>query len=71
MSVAITAPRLLRLPEVLNRTGLSRSSIYLAVKRGTFPAPAKIGTRASAWSENSVTSWIEIRLASSREKVQK
>ncbi|MBF0371129.1 MAG: AlpA family phage regulatory protein [Magnetococcales bacterium] len=34
--------RIIRRPEVQNRTGLSRSSIYLKISRGEFPAPIRL-----------------------------
>ena len=37
---------MLRLPTVKARTGLSRSTIYLRISRGTFPAPVSLGGRA-------------------------
>ena len=37
---------ILRLPQVKIRTGLSRSSIYAAVKSGEFPAPVSLGSRS-------------------------
>lgn len=37
------AHSLLRLPAVKARTGLSRSSIYVKIARGTFPAPIQLG----------------------------
>jgi prophage regulatory protein len=54
--------RLLRLPEVIARVGLRRSSIYAQIKRQTFPAAVKLGERAVAWSESSVNGWIDARL---------
>ena len=45
---------------------LSRSTIYAAVKAGTFPAPVRIGARAVAWRISEVEQWLEARpLASS------
>ena len=45
---------------------LSRSTIYAAVKAGTFPAPVRIGARAVAWRVSEVEQWLEARpLASS------
>lgn len=38
---------LLRLPKVIERTGLSRSSIYALITKGMFPAPVRIGERVS------------------------
>lgn len=49
---------LLRLRDVQKQTGLSRSGLYAAVKKGTFPAPIKIGIRAVAWRASQITQWI-------------
>ena len=38
-----TPPRILRLPLVRERTGLSRSSIYLRISEGRFPRPVSLG----------------------------
>ena len=40
---------------------LSRSTIYAAVKAGTFPAPVRIGARAVAWRVSEVEQWLEAR----------
>lgn len=48
---------LLKLPSVMKETALSRSSIYAAVKSGTFPAPILIGKRAVAWRAEDLASW--------------
>ncbi len=39
-------PRVLRMPVVTGRTGLSRSHIYVKIKSGEFPAQFVLGTRA-------------------------
>ena len=49
--------KIYRLPEVMNMTGLSRSSIYLRVSTNEFPKPIKIGRRAVGWPEESVIAW--------------
>lgn len=54
---------LLRLPLVKARTGLSRSEIYRRIALGQFPAPVKLGERASAWPESEVSNWIALRIA--------
>lgn len=53
--------RFLRLPAVLERTGMSRSWIFQAVKDERFPAPMRIGGRAIAWREQEVTCWLDAR----------
>lgn len=55
--------RLERLPVVKRRTGLSRSDLYRRIAAGTFPAPVKLGVRASAWVEIEISEWIESRIA--------
>jgi len=50
--------RILRIREVLYRTGLSRSVFYLHVKDGTFAAPVRIGKRSVGWAEGAVQKWI-------------
>jgi prophage regulatory protein len=54
---------ILRLPEVRQRTGLSRSSIYLAMARGDFPKPISLGAKAVGWIDAEIDDWIERRLA--------
>lgn len=54
---------LIRLPSVTAATGLSRSEIYRRVSAGTFPAPTKLGPRASAWPEHEVMAWCQARIA--------
>jgi len=50
---------LLRLPAVLQRTGLSRSQLYRLIAAGKFAPPHHLaGTRASAWSSEDVNQWI-------------
>lgn len=54
--------RLLRLPEVREKTGKSTSSIYDAIAAGTFPRPVKVGPRTAAWIEAEVDYWIADRI---------
>lgn len=49
--------RIYRLPQVMEMTGLSRSSIYLAVSRNKFPKPMKLGSRAIGWKEEALAQW--------------
>jgi len=64
--------RLIRLPEVLSRTGYGRTSIYRKMEDGSFPKSIKLGgppldpsafdSRAVAWIEDDVDQWIESRI---------
>src|SRR3546814_19493733 len=50
--------RIIRLPTVLNRTGLSRSTLYRKIAESTFPAPVQISVHGAGWWESAVTRWI-------------
>ena len=58
--------RFLRLPEVLARTGLSRSTVYVRLDQGRFPRPVSLGARAVGWIEAEVDEWMRERIAASR-----
>ncbi|MAR56962.1 MAG: AlpA family transcriptional regulator [Rickettsiales bacterium] len=57
--------RIIRLPEVKARTGLSRSTIYRYIDAGAFPRPVSLGARAIGWFEGQVDEWIESRATTS------
>jgi prophage regulatory protein len=57
---------ILRLPTVKDRTGLSRSTIYLRISEGTFPKSISLGSRAVGWIESEINEWLEQRIESSR-----
>lgn len=59
--------KILRLPIVLDRTGLSRSTVYLRVSEGKFPRPVSLGARAVGWIETEVEEWIVDQIEGSRE----
>jgi prophage regulatory protein len=52
---------ILRIQDVMARTALSRSTVYLKVSRGEFPALAKLGERAVGWSSADIDAWIAAR----------
>jgi prophage regulatory protein len=49
---------ILRRKQVEQRTGLSRSSIYLRIQDNTFPKPIPLGARAVGWLEHEVEEWL-------------
>lgn len=55
--------RFLRLPAIIEITGLNRATIYEMIERGAFPRPCKIGARAIAWPESDLEDWINERIA--------
>ena len=54
--------RLLRLPEVLHRIGISRSGLYQRMADGEFPPPVKLG-RTSVWIEDEIDAWMNALIA--------
>jgi len=51
--------RLLRIGEVIRRTGLSKSEIYRRVQDKRFPPQIRISHRVAAWPESAVNNWVE------------
>jgi prophage regulatory protein len=51
-------PRILRLPSVMDVTGLSPSSIRKMASTGDFPSPVRLGPRALGWLESDVIGWL-------------
>lgn len=65
------APAMLKLPEVIRRTGLSRSTIYVRMNEGQFPQQVKLGVRAAAWLESEVSDYITSCVATHRQQPSK
>jgi prophage regulatory protein len=53
-----TPDRILRLKTVLERTGLSRSTMYRKMQNGTFPKNIRISVRCTGWRESAVDDWM-------------
>lgn len=60
---------ILRLPEVIRLTGLSRSSIYRLESLGQFPSRVKLSESASGWRSEEVQEWINTRPLASKKGV--
>ena len=50
--------KIIRLKTVLDRTGLSRSTLYRKISEGTFPRQLKISVHSAGWRESAVGRWI-------------
>ncbi|MGV6491329.1 helix-turn-helix transcriptional regulator [Stenotrophomonas rhizophila] len=50
--------RLLRLKQVLDRTGLPKSTMYSRISAGTFPKQVPVGSSVR-WLESEVEAWIQ------------
>lgn len=47
--------RIIRLRTVLDRTGLSRSTLYRKIAEGTFPRQVPISVNGAGWHESAIT----------------
>jgi predicted DNA-binding transcriptional regulator AlpA len=46
--------RFLRLPQVLERIPVSKSTWWAGIRKGIFPKPVKLSARTSAWLESEI-----------------
>lgn len=53
------APAFYRLGDVIHICALSRSTVYRRIAEGRFPAPVRLGGRASAWPAEALQAWID------------
>lgn len=61
--------KIMRFNEVMNCTGLRKSSIYKFMVAGTFPKSVPLGERAVGWLEDEIKEWITNRIKERNETV--
>lgn len=59
--------KILRMNQILERTGYTRSPLYSKVAAGLFPRPVKLGRRAAGWLEHEVEAVLVARAAGATE----
>lgn len=55
--------RIIRLKDVIDSTGIARSTIYKLIGEGEFPKPVPLVGRSVGWVESEVHEWIRGRIA--------
>ncbi len=60
--------RFIRLKEVAELCGLSKTTIYEAIKHAGFPKPVRLYGRTSAWLKSEVLDWAALRISAFRAK---
>jgi prophage regulatory protein len=65
MSSNITS-NIIRLPRVIQKTGLSRSTIYVLITAGKFPTRIKLSIRVMGFYESDIDAWVAERAAASK-----
>jgi prophage regulatory protein len=68
MAMDSTSIRFLRLPAVIQATGLKRSIIYRLQAENRFPRSVKITDRAVGWVESDVQTWLSQRVVGNRNR---
>ncbi|KXJ57138.1 MAG: hypothetical protein AXW17_13185 [Colwellia sp. Phe_37] len=51
--------QILKVSEVIKRTGLSRTTLWRLERDGKFPRSIKLSVNRVGWRENEVDEWIE------------
>lgn len=60
--------KLLRLQQVREIVGLSRSEIYRLIAAARFPRQIPLGQRARAWDADEVQAWVHDRIAARKDQ---
>jgi prophage regulatory protein len=55
----MSLPKVLRLPEVMLITSLSKSTVYAWMEAGSFPESKELGRNSVGWYEKDIQKWIE------------
>ncbi|MES0074688.1 AlpA family transcriptional regulator [Mesorhizobium sp. M0058] len=54
--------RILPIDGVLDRTGLSRRTLYQEISDGRFPKPIQLTARRVGWPEADIEAWLQARI---------
>jgi prophage regulatory protein len=65
----MSQPTIERLPVVLRRLGVSRSTLYKLIQEGKFATPVKLGPRSVGWLTTDADEFIAARVRASRQQV--
>jgi len=58
INLVMDPDRLIRLPDVVRLTSMSRTQIYRMISAGTFPKQRRISHKVAAWRQSDVLQWI-------------
>ena len=63
MPKQVDPPRFIRLPQVIEMTGMGKTFIYARISDGTFPTQIQLGSRSVVWNEREVIDWMNQQIA--------
>jgi prophage regulatory protein len=55
--------RIMRLKEVIEKTGLAKTTVYSLISQGKFPKQIELGVRSVGWVDTEVDEWLEAKIA--------
>ena len=58
--------KIIRIKQVRERTGLSKSTLYSRMSEGRFPRQIPLGGRAVGWADVEIDAWIADQINQSR-----
>ena len=54
--------KIIRLKQVMETTGLARSTIYKYIAAGTFPKPVPLGGKSVGWVDEEIQEWVKAKI---------
>lgn len=66
-AVVFNPEKMLRVQDVLKKTGIKRSTIYAMVAAGRFPKPIQLSERMGVWPEDVIDNWLAERIRASQQ----
>jgi prophage regulatory protein len=55
--------KILRMPNLIKKIGLSKPTIYRLIKNGDFPPHTRLTQRSVGWVEEDIDIWLDGRVA--------
>jgi len=55
--------RIMRLKEIIEKTGLAKSTVYNLISQGKFPKQIDLGARSVGWVDTEIEEWLEAKIA--------
>ena len=59
----VDAPQFIRLPQVVEMTGMGKTFIYARISDGTFPKQIQLCSRSVVWNERDVIDWMNAQIS--------
>jgi len=54
--------KVIRLPQVADRVGIAKSTVWKWIKTKGFPRPTRLSPRVSVWKMSEVDAWLDAQM---------